>query len=566
MIDALPSVVLLFDDAELGNHLRQALQERGARIVHEGTVAGFDAALLRQFDPDALVVNLDKEDDESLERLFGMLKGERARLVFNDARASRALAGWDRARWARHLAMKVLASGDVDPPRAVDALVVEAVPQPSETIAAFPPESADRMSPIPQPEALDTPVSAGHPGHVEEDAAAPALAALNDLEADLAASLAAPTTADPVDSEATMVAEPEAPETAEPVARHDQAEERGTHALQSSDDFEAEFAALLANDDLPVLHDDVSAPVATRQELPLHEGDFSFALHTGDADPAAPVATPAPVEAAKASAVPDSWVLVDYDAAVRPDASPAPTEDFGIHKRSAADVRAPAAPEFKPTMSLDLMPMEDAAAPQAWEHSSSNEMLLDDLGNALSRVVLLGAPADGLDSACGFLASLPVSARHVILLTQHFGMQPVEAVLQRLTNHSALPVRLATHGSRARHGEVLLVPANGQVQLSRNGSIELREHVGDGEPSIDASFSMAASAFGRDALGIVFAGHSTDAVAGAQAIHDRGGQVWVESTYGEHHADMVSGIFAERLVSYSGTPHELAAHLIEVYP
>jgi two-component system chemotaxis response regulator CheB/chemosensory pili system protein ChpB (putative protein-glutamate methylesterase) len=29
---------------------------------------------------------------------------------------------------------------------------------------------------------------------------------------------------------------------------------------------------------------------------------------------------------------------------------------------------------------------------------------------------------------------------------------------------------------------------------------------------------------------------------------------------------MVSGIFAERLVSYSGTLHELAAHLIEVYP
>jgi hypothetical protein len=28
---------------------------------------------------------------------------------------------------------------------------------------------------------------------------------------------------------------------------------------------------------------------------------------------------------------------------------------------------------------------------------------------------------------------------------------------------------------------------------------------------------------------------------------------------------MVSGIFAERLVSFSGTPPELAAHLIEVF-
>jgi two-component system chemotaxis response regulator CheB/chemosensory pili system protein ChpB (putative protein-glutamate methylesterase) len=29
---------------------------------------------------------------------------------------------------------------------------------------------------------------------------------------------------------------------------------------------------------------------------------------------------------------------------------------------------------------------------------------------------------------------------------------------------------------------------------------------------------------------------------------------------------MVGSIFAERLVSFSGAPHELAAHLIEVYP
>jgi two-component system chemotaxis response regulator CheB/chemosensory pili system protein ChpB (putative protein-glutamate methylesterase) len=76
---------------------------------------------------------------------------------------------------------------------------------------------------------------------------------------------------------------------------------------------------------------------------------------------------------------------------------------------------------------------------------------------------------------------------------------------------------------------------------------------------------MAANAFGRDAVAIVFAGRANDAVAGSQAIHDRGGQVWVESSSGEHFADMVSGIFAERLVSFSGTPPELAAHLIEVF-
>lgn len=557
MAETLPAVALLFDDAGLGSHLRQALQERGARIVHEGAVAGFDAARLRQFDPDVLVVNLDDDDDESFERLFGLIDGERPRLVFNDAQASRALDGWDRARWARHLAMKVLANGDVDPPRPVDARAVEPVARVAEPAVASSPE----------PASSGMPVSDGHPDHAGGQAAAHTLAASDDLEMELAALLATP---EPPGEAHAEPSEPAAQAVDWSDAHSGQSDVCADLDPETSIDLEAELAALLANEE-PLPPEAESAPVDARRELPLHDGDFGFALQPGDEHSAtAAVVAPALVEAAKAPAVPDGWALVDHDAAVHADARPAAAADFGIQKLSAADFLAPdvelAEPEFTPAMSLELVSMEEAVAPQAWRESTSSEMLLEDLGNALSRVVLLGAAADGLDSVCAFLANLPPSARHAILLTQHFGTQPVESVLQRLSDRSSLPVRLATHGSRARHGEVLLVPASGQVQLRRDGSVELREHGEDREPSIDASFTMAANVFGRDALGIVFAGRSTDAVGGAQAIHDRGGQVWVESVNGEHYADMVGGIFAERLVGYSGTLQELAAHLIEVYP
>ncbi|MEW9624045.1 chemotaxis protein CheB [Rhodanobacter geophilus] len=517
MVEARPAVALLFDDAELGGHLRQVLQEHGANIVHEGTVASFDAALQRRLDPDVLVVNLDDEDDAAFDRLVEMIDGERPRLVFNDARASRALGGWDRARWARHLAVKVLASGDVDPPRPADALALEAAPAVADPLAGEP-----AVAPLVEPVAALSPEPASHEP-VEPDSHGEAA---------------------PVESDALD----------------------GEHVAQSratSDDLEAELAALLAADD-PLPEED-AVPAAPRQELPLHDGDFSLAM-PADVQPAAPVEAAPPV-LPKAPAAPDSWSLVDDDALVSVDAVHAEADDFGIEKLSAADFLAPdvepAAPEFQPTMSLELMSMEEAVAPQAWE---PNEMLLDDLGSVPSRVVLLGAAVDGLDAVCDFLASLPASSRLTILLTQHFGGQPADAVLQRLSAHASLPVRLAAHGSRARSGEVLLVPAEGLVQMRRDGSVEVRNADGVQEPSIDASFTMAANVFGRDALGIVFAGRSTDAVAGAQAIHDRGGQVWVETSDGEHFADMVSGIFAERLVSYSGTLHELAAHLIEVYP
>jgi two-component system chemotaxis response regulator CheB/chemosensory pili system protein ChpB (putative protein-glutamate methylesterase) len=513
MVEARPAVALLFDDAELGGHLRQVLQEHGARIVHEGTVAGFDAALLKRLDPDVLVVNLDEEDDAAFDGLVGMIDGERPRLVFNDARASRALSGWDRARWARHLAAKVLAGGDIDPPRPPDALAVETAP----AVAAPPPSGPARELP---------------PGPAAQE----------------------PATLEPGDARG----EPQLP------GQSGHEDDQLAQSRSASDDLEAELAALLAAD-APPPEEDV-APVAPRRELPLHDGDFSLAMPAEGA-PAAAVEAAAAAARPKAPAAPSSWALVDDDVPVPADAARAHAADFGIEKLSAADFLAPdvepAAEEFQPTMSLELVSIEEAVAPQAWE---PNEMLLDDLGSVPSRVVLLGAAADGLDSVCDFLAALPADSRLTILLTQHYGTQPAEAVLERLAARSNLPARLAAHGGRARRGEVLLVPAAAQVQLRRDGSIELHGHGDAKEPSIDASFSMAANVFGRDALGIVFAGRSTDAVAGAQAIHDRGGQVWVESTDGEHFADMVSGIFAERLVSYSGTLHELAAHLIEVYP
>jgi two-component system chemotaxis response regulator CheB/chemosensory pili system protein ChpB (putative protein-glutamate methylesterase) len=89
------------------------------------------------------------------------------------------------------------------------------------------------------------------------------------------------------------------------------------------------------------------------------------------------------------------------------------------------------------------------------------------------------------------------------------------------------------------------------------------EQVSAQAPSIDSSFTMAANVFGRDALAIVFAGQANDAVAGAQAIHDRGGEVWVEAATSDHYADMVNGVMAERLASFSGSPRELALRLVE---
>ncbi|WP_250627332.1 chemotaxis protein CheB [Pinirhizobacter soli] len=129
MADRGVAVALLFGDEELGAQLRAALVELGARIVHEGAVASFGADEIKATGADIVVVNLDDDADDELDRLYDAIDGDHPRLMFNDAAASRSLEGWDRARWARHLAAKLLEGTDIDPPRPADAREIE-LPEP----------------------------------------------------------------------------------------------------------------------------------------------------------------------------------------------------------------------------------------------------------------------------------------------------------------------------------------------------------------------------------------------------------------------------------------------------
>lgn len=629
MTDTPPAVALLFDDSELGGQLRDALHERGARIVHEGGVAGLSRELLQQVGADVLVINLDDGADDALDQLYDIIDGDRPRVVFNDAQASRALDGWDRARWARHLAVKVLAVGDIDPPRPEHAREIQVAPA---AAAPVPAEAVGRAA-IDEPAAVPSPDEDDIDAPSTEDALAPAVSIepppadeslhavaadedvfdaglgmddapaplVDDIDATADASLSAES--DELAAELEIEMATDAGATAEPddlAADLEVEVEAGAGLPAESDDLAAELEALLASGELPGGEDDEPVGSGLRftgdEDLPaLHDGDFGplepddldgdVPPGVGEAAPAAPedphlsaladsdltlepaaAAEPVPPAASTPVRAPDSWALLDdeapQDAGEKPDAAA-----FGIEKLSAAEFLAPdveqVAPDLEPTMSLELVSMEEAVAPQAFV--PDHEMVLDELGSALSRIVMLGASVDGVESVREFLGALPATTRLTFLLTQHLGGQSDRDVLERFAGHGPLPVRLAEPGRRVGMGEVLMVPAGQQVRLRRDGSVELLADAAE-EPSIDASLSMAANGFGRDAVAIVFAGRGNDAIAGSQAIHDRGGQVWVEASSGEHFADMVSGIFAERLVSFSGTPSELAAHLIEVFP
>ena len=618
MTNVSPAVALLFDDSELGGHLRDALQERGARIVHEGEVSSLSRELLQRVGADVLVVNLDDGADDALDQLYDVLDGDRPRVVFNDAQASRSLAGWDRARWARHLAVKVLAMGDIDPPRPEDAREIQTpvvTPEPSEPVS---PDAVDNLvvndqgtvaalPELPGPEILTGDAEAMHDeierllgaSAMTDAPAEPVIEANSDAAP--AADLDVDLGADPdLDFDADLDPDLDFPvlDDLEVPAHHRSATE--------SEDLAVELEGLLAAGDLLDEDEEISGPglrfTGDDEPMPLFDGDFGApesserdsadAAETADtvtsdvptstladstlqlsalADPGvatepSDAAEPVMPPASASMSVPEGWALLDDEVAAKSDDRGGPAQ-FGVEKVSAAEFLAPdveaVSPDVVPTMSLELVSMEEAVAPQVY--MPDHEMLLDELDSALSRIVLLGAAADGTDAVCEFLEALPPTMQLTFLLIHHPGRRSDEQLLEQLDGHGPLPVHLADAERRAGMGEVLLVPAGQQVRLRRDGSMDLQA---DDAPqaSIDANLTVTANTFGRDALAIVFSGSGTDAVAGAQAVHDRGGQVWVESSSGGYFADMVSGIFAERLVSFSGTPSELAAHLIEVFP
>lgn len=617
MAETATAVALLFDDVELGGQLREALRKRGARIVHEGALSTLDKQMLASTGAEVLVVNLDEDADEDLDRLYDVIDGDRPRVVFNDAAASRSLNGWDRARWARHLAVKVMAQGDLDPPRPQDAQAVPEVAEPAFAESVEVPAVVVAEEPLPSFAAALEPVALAEitPAEITPQAVEATEEQSESLAAELEAFIAAD---EPALVEAEAGSELSFHAADEPLHLDDFAALKDV-PFEAEDEFGSGLK-FSADEPLPELHDGnfgaLEGEVVADHDFgsglkfsgdaelpPLHDG--SFGLDTLTTQGHAPIDAPAQDAAARhmpsfqldhlalapldesfmasvAAAesqnkspasllgAASAWALLDEGEAPAPAASapaPAKAAHFGVEKLSAADFLAPEGGEetasiIEPGMTLELVSIEEALAPK--EYDGGNEMLLDDLDSAIGRLLVLGAAADSLEAVCSFLSMLPGDLRAAVLHVQHLGGKSVEALSDTLTRYSEMPVRVAAQGVRARVGEVLVVPDGQQARIHRDGRVELQSLDNSDVRSspIDASFTLAANVFGRNAQAIVFAGQANDALGGCQAIHDRGGQVWIESSDGQF-ADMVHGIEAERLHSYSGTPAELAARLVE---
>lgn len=125
------SVALVYQSQALRQHLRSALDEFGAKIVYESATSAFDHGALEQSGASVVLINLDPAIDEEIEHIEQLLADDTRRVIFNDGEVTSKLSGWDLARWARHLAAKIIGDTQLLParPAGAEAVPVRQMPQ-----------------------------------------------------------------------------------------------------------------------------------------------------------------------------------------------------------------------------------------------------------------------------------------------------------------------------------------------------------------------------------------------------------------------------------------------------
>lgn len=620
-------VALLNQTNQHGDHLKDALRELGASVVYEALASDIDRDALEGSGARVVVVNLDTDSDARIDEVYDLLDAGDYDVVFNEAQTSLGLSGWDHARWARHLAAKILHRPEISvPPRPPGA---EAVPTPVQKSAASvpvaekpstyhfepPPPVLEEPEPVaaPQPEVrarseaptLELPVidefaipteevSDASPAESLDDliaAQAPApesvsseqttsdfAAELDALFADAAPPKAAPQPADDlsIDLEESITMESAEPEPVE--LAHDNA--LGDFDLQI--DAPADVSHKAPEDELsiefPAIFDQLDMAAA---DVPTAE--TAFKSETPVVEPEIKKAGPTLTE----PVLPPDWLLdpvVDEEPAHDEKADAA--ETFGIERVATHEFLAPEVEQATPQqaatlpttggLKLELMPMEEAVAPESVQSKYKKEAWLDGSRPAakvhtgtsiIERVFVLGASIGGPEAVREFLVALPAGFPMLFVLAQHMGEEFLELMSAQLAKAVALTVRNPVHGERIGHGDIVVVPTTHRLKIDTEGVVTLA-HLPERptyNPSIDMVLRDMSDQFGANAGAIIFSGMAHDAIEGSQYMKSRGGQIWVQDPDSCAISTMVDGVKETGVVDFVGSPEQLAAKMIADY-
>lgn len=144
-------------------------------------------------------------------------------------------------------------------------------------------------------------------------------------------------------------------------------------------------------------------------------------------------------------------------------------------------------------------------------------------------IVVIGTSRGGLQALRTLLAGLPRAFPVPVVIVQHRGNTPDEALCDLLQERSVLPIAEAEDKQALLPGHVYLAPEDYHLLID-NGCVALSTAapLAYSRPSIDVLFDSAAVAYGPGVIGVILTGSNRDGAAGAVRIKEQGGVVVAE--------------------------------------
>jgi chemotaxis response regulator CheB len=538
MLDSPVRVALLARPGDARDQLRRALAELGASLVAEGDPAELDPGQVAGEKPTVVLVSLEPAIEDSLSRFDDLLAAPGIDVMYDDAETTRQLDGWDLARWARHLAAKLVGTDLLPPPPGGSDHVPEinltlepgAPPTPAqqmddEKLEDYAAESLDLSEWVPTEPSLAT-VEASESGKGEA-LPAPAPPPVDDdmsLDFDLGGLELA------MDAGQGEVAPPSIQATG---SEHQDLEFNAA-------DFDIDLSALPdEGSPLPTANDAALEPVDDEPllaDLELEGGTVKFSSFTDEEAPLGEqmdddvAALAAQLEAYESQDREPEPAALDFTSNSPPDAAVAPS--------GPAPVAAPAPPSTSSFGALELMPMDtdlsfQAAAKPAAEAAPPREAPPAALAPRMSLAeVREDAPIDncvtapgallvlaglgGPDAVRQLLSALPPTLRVPVLLYQHLDTGKHDRLLGQLAKASQLPLDLASEGRIAFAGRVGVLPPGIGVSYRDGGFVYT---------GISALSEVAAALPPAESVVLLLSGADPSVVPAVLALHAAGALV-----------------------------------------
>ncbi len=205
-------------------------------------------------------------------------------------------------------------------------------------------------------------------------------------------------------------------------------------------------------------------------------------------------------------------------------------------------------------------------APQASQAFSLPANVTANSGSKANDVFTLCSSLGGPEAVKEFLDALPKGLPVSFVYGQHIDAQFVPVLAQVLARHAQFNLAVAEQGMELRNGEVLIVPADKEVQFE-SGSVNVLDKPWSGPygPSVDQLILNVQKGFPGSGV-IIFSGMGNDGAEALQSLQQMNNkeelQIWAQSSDTCASSAMPDSCRKTGAVNFSASPQELAKRLV----